>query len=104
MSEKFLEKYNRELVGKNMGQFHSDFSSKKGEVLYGNMGIYVSKKVYAVRLVVAEEEIDPITKKKNGVLTGEQVIDHHLRFKGISAECLLKKAQMSYNSDPMLMF
>ena len=28
----FKNKYNRELIGKNLGQFHSDFESSKGKV------------------------------------------------------------------------
>ena len=28
----FRSKYNRELIGKNLGQFHSDFESSKGKV------------------------------------------------------------------------
>ena len=35
-----------------MGQFHSDYESELGEVLYGTEAVYVSKKVYVVKLLV----------------------------------------------------
>ena len=72
----YQQKYNRTLIGKNLGQFHSDFQSSKGEVLYGTKGIYLAKKVYAVELAVKTP-------------TGEIVTDYHLRFKGINPDCLI---------------
>ena len=78
-----------------MGCFHSDFeSSEKKEgakVMYADMCIYVSKKVYACRLQ---------SKRTNGELFTE----YHLRFKGINGECLILKAEIAYESDPMKLY
>lgn len=72
LANKFREKYGRELIGKSMGQFHTDFSSEK---LKGNLiskeSIYLGKKCY----------VDVLTDE-----TGE--IDYHVRMKGINREAI----------------
>jgi len=64
-------KYNRELIGSNMGQFHTDFSSKtlKGD-LVSRRSIYLGKKCY----------IDELTDG-----TG---IDYHVRMKGVPTQSI----------------
>ena len=70
LEKAFFEKYRRPLVGPEMGQFHSDFDSKKGKVLHATEGIYVAKKIYCCRLLVQTS-------------SGELVEDFHKRMKGI---------------------
>jgi hypothetical protein len=77
LSDAFYEKYGRELIGKNMGQFHSDF---KSDILQGEIkasrSIFLGKKCY----------IDEL--KGDG-----DAIDYHMRMKGVSS---LKSAKASY--------
>lgn len=71
LAEKYRQLYGRELIGKEMGQFHTDFKSDtlKGE-LVSEASIYLSKKCYIDRLT-------------NG--TG---IDYHVRMKGIPTQSI----------------
>ena len=48
LSVKFTEKYNRTLIGKNMGQFHSDFTHKNKECsnVVSIKSIFLGKKAY----------------------------------------------------------
>ena len=71
LAEKFKLKYNRELIGKEMGQFHTDFSSNtlKGD-LVSVESIYLGKKCY-------------IDKLSNG-----EGIDYHIRMKGVPTQSI----------------
>jgi hypothetical protein len=71
LAEKFKLKYDRELIGSNMGQFHTDFTSKtlKGD-LVSIESIYLGKKCY-------------IDKLSDG--TG---IDYHVRMKGVPTQSI----------------
>jgi hypothetical protein len=71
LAEAFKTKYDRELIGNEMGQFHTDFSSKilKGE-LVSIESIYLGKKCY-------------IDKLSDG--TG---IDYHVRMKGVPTQSI----------------
>ena len=83
LSTAFNEKYGRELIGKNMGQFHSDFDIKYKEngVKYqctnvmARRSIFLGKKSYIDELVGTNHK-------------GEQVVDYHIRMKGIPNSCL----------------
>ena len=83
LSGAFTAKYGRELIGKNMGQFHSDFDIK-----YKDNGIeYECKNVIARRSIFLGKKsyIDELvgTNEK-----GEEVVDYHIRMKGIPNACL----------------
>ena len=65
------ERYGNEFVEKEMGRFHSDFDSKKGEVLYAEESIFIRKKMYLDKL-----------KLDNGE------VDYHARMKGIPQQCI----------------
>ena len=71
LSEQFKMKYNRELIGKEMGQFHTDFTSNtlKGD-LVSVESIYLGKKCY-------------IDKLSNG-----EGIDYHIRMKGVPTQSI----------------
>lgn len=73
LSDLFREKYNRELIGKNMGQFHTDFDS---QILKGSMSavesIFLGKKCY----------IDKLKGDDEGVY------DYHIRMKGVSGDAI----------------
>ena len=70
LENKFKEMYNRDLNGKNMGQFHTDFDSKilKGDI-YSKCFIALGKKCY----------LDVLTDD-----SGEE--DYHIRMKGVSGD------------------
>jgi hypothetical protein len=80
----FKEKYNRELIGKNMGQFHTDFASNiiKKDII-AVKSIFLGKKAY----------VDVLEgKDENGIV----VQDYHIRMKGVSEKaikyyCLINK-------------
>jgi len=66
----FNNKYNRELIGKNMGQFHSDFDLKGCDNVYASRSIFLGKKSYI-------DELKGINEK------GEIKTGYHIRMKGI---------------------
>ena len=72
LSKLYEEKYGRTLIGKNMGQFHSDFSSDKiKENIIAVKSLFLGKKMY---LDVLEGE------DENGIV----VQDYHMRMKGVN--------------------
>ena len=80
LSDKFKEKYNRELIGKMMGQFHSDFelkdsNDKKCNDVIAVRSIFLGKKSYI-------DELEGVNDK------GEKVIGYHVRLKGIPSKTL----------------
>jgi hypothetical protein len=77
LAEAFQLKYNRELIGTDMGQFHTDFDSKicKG-TLKSIESIYLGKKCYIDKL------------KGDG-----PEIDYHIRMKGVSNDSIRYYAQ-----------
>ncbi|CAL6044115.1 DNA_polymerase [Hexamita inflata] len=80
----YQTKYNRKLVGSNMGQFHSDFSSKLGKVLYADQAVYISKKVYCARLVID---------------ASKHIYDYHVRMKGVSDGAISVQADENFQGD-----
>lgn len=79
---KFESKYQRKLIGKTLGQFHSDFDSDKGTVLYSIELIALTKKVYIDKLLLSNNQHD-----------------YHIRMKGISKDAIL-----AINQDPMKIY
>jgi len=67
----FRAKYGRELIGKNLGQFHTDFEKMKGaDYAYASKSFLVGKKTY---LDVLQNVFPDGTEKES----------HHIRLKGI---------------------
>ena len=76
LSELYKTKYNRELIGKDMGQFHSDFSSDKiVKDIIAIKSIFLGKKCY-IDVLEGEDE--------NGIV----VQDYHIRMKGINSSAI----------------
>ena len=86
LREQYMKKYNRELIGKGMGQFHSDFDSN---IIHKNIhareSIFLGKKCYIDKLEGEDEE-------------GNNVIDYHIRMKGVSTKSILYKAKIEDRS------
>ena len=78
LATEFKNKYDRDLIGKNMGQFHSDFDS---DILEGDItakrSIFLGKKCYIDELIGSE--------------SGDK-IDYHIRLKGIPNSSILDYA------------
>jgi hypothetical protein len=83
----FFNKYNRQIRGDSMGQFHSDFKIEgaKSEVV-SVKSIFLGKKSY----------IDVLqAKDKNG----ETITGYHLRMKGISTHALQYASDTHFNGE-----
>lgn len=79
----FRKKYGRELVGKNLGQFHSDFAVeyKEGVIptnIRANKTIILGKKCYLDNLIYEDKN------------TNKQYTDTHVRMKGVPTGCVTK--------------
>ena len=87
----YKSKYNDELVGSNMGQFHSDFKSDLGKVLHADKSLILGKKMYIDRLVVKTSD-------------QQTVYDYHIRMKGISRYAIERVAEEAYGGDIMKLY
>ena len=86
LSSAFTEKYNRVLIGKNLGQFHSDFEIDGCSNILAKRSIFLGKKSYI-------DELQGIDK------SGNTVIDYHIRMKGIPNSVILHTAnKLGYNN------
>lgn len=54
LEKEYKSKYGRDLIGKKLGQFHSDFESNKGEVLGAVGHVCCAKKMYVDKLIVMQ--------------------------------------------------
>lgn len=101
LSELFKKKYNRELIGDNMGQFHVDFSLKNDEEVecknvVSTESIFLGKKCYADKLR------GEIKNEENGET--EYVYGYHVRMKGVSNASIQHKADTEYEGDLMKIY
>lgn len=83
LSKAYKERYGEELIGSELGQFHSDFCPNDGtvlekdeEVLYSRRSIFLGKKAYIDELVTSRDRVC-----------------YMFRMKGISHSVILKKAR-----------
>lgn len=75
LSELFKNKYKKTLIGKNMGQFHSDFKLKGCSNIVSVRSIFLGKKCYV-------DKLQGINSK------GETETGYHIRMKGIPEKCI----------------
>ena len=75
LGDLFKQKYNRDLIGEELGQFHSDFEIDGCKNVYSTKLITLGKKSYCDVLVGTNDK-------------GEEVKDYHIRMKGIPNSCL----------------
>jgi hypothetical protein len=71
LSELYKNKYRRELIGKRVGQFHSDFLSMDGTESFAVKSIFCGKKIYMDKLM-----------NENGLLS------FHTRMKGVRPDVI----------------
>lgn len=74
LAKLFKDKYGRELIGKNMGQFHCDFDSEK---IKGNIFAIYS-------IILGKKSYMDVLANDNGD------IDYHIRMKGIPNDSIIK--------------
>ena len=70
LAKLFYGVYGKELIGEDLGQFHSDFDLKGCENVYANRSIFLGKKCYIDELKGIDEN-------------GEEQTDYHIRMKGV---------------------
>jgi hypothetical protein len=89
LASEYKKIHNRDLIGKNMGQFHTDFDSDilKGEIL-ARRSIFLGKKCY----------IDELVGSESGDL-----VDYHIRLKGIPNASILDYSKNN-NLNPYELF
>lgn len=90
LQKEYYKKYNRELLGNQLGQFHSDFKlSDKTKQADGKIlateSYFVGKGVY----------VDKLEYQMNGITHN----DYHVRMKGINAKSLEEKVKTEYDGD-----
>ena len=86
LSELFQSKYHRQLIGKDMGQFHTDFS------LNDENGI-PCKDITAVACVFNGKKCY-IDKLKGYDRNGNEVFGYHIRMKGVPTDVVKRKAEI----------
>ena len=76
LSNAFREKYGRELVGKDLGQFHCDFDYEhdKGTLPVSVESVFLGKKSYIDKVEVVKD--------------GKKEYHYHIRMKGIPGKCI----------------
>jgi hypothetical protein len=75
LSKVFKETYGRELIGKGLGQFHSDFDLPGCTNIVATKSIFLGKKCY-------------IDKLEGTNSNGEKETGYHIRMKGIPEKCI----------------
>ena len=89
LAEAFKVKYGFPLIGDELCQFHSDFSSAKleklcpGKEIYAKESYFLAKKIY----------IDKLTCE------GTDEVDLHIRLKGITPSAIKALADKQFNND-----
>ena len=81
LEDNYRKMYNRELNGKNMGQFHVDFDLDGCKDIYSEKFIGLGKKSYLDCLVGTDIE------------TGETKRGYHIRMKGVPNDSILYEAE-----------
>jgi len=87
LQKEYNKKYKRELIGKNMGQFHSDFKIKDYDLkeIYAIESIFLGKKSYYDKLEGISEN--------NNIINGD-----HIRMKGIPTESIYHYGEQNNKS------
>lgn len=92
LGELFKSKYGKDLIGKGMGQFHTDFDLKGCKDIYSKRFIALGKKCYIDHLV-------GVNKKTNKVEEG-----YHIRLKGVPDKSVWNVVHKQFNGDPIKLY
>lgn len=91
LAKKFKAKYGRELIGKGFGQFHSDFEIDGADDVYSRRAVFLGKKCYIDELVGKDK-------------SGNEIIDYHIRMKGVPNSCILYTSKKLGYATPFDMY
>ncbi len=90
LREAFTKKYDKELIGKQMGQFHCDFEVPKGGANPVSIeSIFLGKKAYI-------DHLEYTIKERQSDSTMKEMVKNsfHVRLKGVPTPCVKKHAEM----------
>ena len=89
LADEFRRRYGRELIGSDMGQFHSDFDPcvKGGKTPFAVESYFICKKTYCDKL-----------------MDDDGNTSYHLRCKGIPQSSLLKVIHEQFNDEPLELY
>lgn len=79
LENKYREIYKRELIGKNLGQFHCDFDFKSDIIPIAVESIFLGKKCYLDKIRV--------------INNGKKEYKYHIRMKGVNYESIIDKIE-----------
>ena len=94
LAAEFEKRYGFPLIGNNLCQFHSDFSSAKLEKLYPGKPIYAKESYFLGKKLY----LDVLTCE------GATEVDYHIRAKGISAPAIDAVVKRDFGGDPVALF
>jgi hypothetical protein len=108
LGKAFKKKYGRELIGKHMGQFHTDFDldGSVGDI-HAVRSIFLGKKCYLDEiqaLIEDEEGINGGFDLETGEMINCYATDYHVRMKGIPCDCIWYKANTEYGGDIVALY
>lgn len=92
LGQEFKKKYNRELIGNNLGQFHTDFDldGSVGDIV-ASESVFLGKKCYLDKITGFDKE-------------GNKLVDYHIRMKGVNSKAIITKANQEYNGELVDLF
>ena len=101
LGEAFKNKYNRELIGEDLGQFHVDFEmDSAADEIYSNEGYFIAKKTYFDNLESKDEKGYVINHEHTRLKAiPESCIDYTINKENIDVKTLFKKL---YNGEEIL--
>lgn len=82
LAEEYKKVYGRDLIGSNLGQFHSDFKLGKGKNVWSTEAYFLGKKAYVDKLMNELEEQG-----------------YHIRMKGVPGDAIKELAKEKYKND-----
>jgi hypothetical protein len=105
LGQEFKKKYGRELIGKELGQFHTDFEFKGSYHIVNGQLEKVGNSMKSVGAIKAVESY--FVEKKTYIDklqddAGQEC--YHIRCKGNPAKCIVHKCNESYGGDPMRLY
>ena len=101
----FRETYGKELIGTQLGQFHTDFDFAGSFRIVNEQLERVGDSMKSVGKIVAVESY--LIEKKTYI---DMIMDeagqvcYHIRCKGLPAKCIVHKCNESYQGDPMRLY
>lgn len=102
LGQEFKKKYGRELIGKKLGQFHTDFEFSGSYHTVNGKLVKVGDSMDSVGEIQARESYFIAKKTYLDKLVDEAGQEcYHIRLKGIPAKCIQAKCDEDYHGSPM---